>query len=474
MAPFSLDSLARVVRGPVTTGPDELARVGRDGSHLVGHPAACVAPHDRADVVALVAWARQEGVALVARGGGTSLDGESVPADGSIVVDLSSWNRVLEVEPVERWARVEPGVVNFDLQRALAPQAVFFPPNPGSWKASTIGGNVGTNASGPRSYRYGPTRAWIRELEVVLGTGERVRLGTRADKRSLGPDLLALFVGSEGTLGIVTEVTVRLARLPPVRRGLVLSIPAGSSIGEVPAVLSATPGTGLSAIEYLDRDCAAALVEDRSAEWPSDSALLVLEVEADHTSQAEERTATIREALRLLGVTRPPVVFDDSDRLWTLRGESSVVLDERVGQRVREDVAVPLRSIGPMVGELERIAREEGVRMYLFAHLGEGSLHPNFIVDPASDVAARVRARTLESSLRLGGTISAEHGVGRLKAPFVVQELGAGPLRLLEDVKRACDPDRILNPGVLYPAPRGGAGSSPSPSAAAGGRARPE
>ena len=220
-------SLASAVRGRVVTDPSLLARFARDGSHLSGRPSAVVMPADRDDVVALVAWARRHRTPLVARGGGTSLDGESVPPDGGVVVDLSGWSRLLEVDPEGLWARVEPGIVNYDLQRALRPYGSFFPPNPGSWTTSTVGGNVGTNASGMRSFRYGPTRAWVRELTAVLGTGASVHLGTRAAKRSVGPDLLQLFIGSEGTLGIVTEVTVRLAPLPPVRRGVAVPLPPG-------------------------------------------------------------------------------------------------------------------------------------------------------------------------------------------------------------------------------------------------------
>ena len=471
MTPFSITSLSRAVRGRVATDPGELARVGRDGSHLVGRPAASVAPEDADDLAELVRWARTERVPLVPRGAGTSLDGESVPADGAVVVDLAGWNALLEVEPRELWARVGPGIVNLDLQQALRPLGVFFPPNPGSWTQSTVGGNVATNASGPRSFRYGPTRHWVRAAEVVLGTGERWRVGGRAAKRSVGPDLLQLLVGSEGTLGILAEVTVRLAPLPEIRRGVVVAVPDGASLGTIATRLATAPGTGLSAVEYLDRACAAVLSERREVPWPAQGALLLLEVEASSELEADARLDRLGRTLAAVGLVAPPTVLADADELWTIRGESSVVLDERVGERIREDVAVPLGSVDPLAHELARIAATERVPLYLFAHLGEGSLHPNFAVDPSSRTAGRIRSAVLGASLRLGGTISAEHGIGRVKAPYLAREVGDVGVRLLEALKRACDPDGILNPGKLYPGPpdRGAEGPSRSPSGSEAG-----
>jgi len=412
-----------------------------------------VAPRDTRDVVALVRWARRTRTPIVPRGGGTSLDGESVPPDGGVVVDMSGWSRLLEVEPDGLWARVQPGMVNRDLARALRPYGLFFPPNPGSWTASTIGGNVGTNASGMRSFRYGPTRAWVREVEAVLGTGARVHLGSRVAKRSAGPDLLQLFVGSEGTLGVATEITVRLAPVPAVRLGGVVPVPPRTRLGALVTRLSRLPGSGLSAVEYLNRGSAAALAERRTVRWPRGSALLLLEVEAESTTEARRRLARVRRSLASVGVVGDVTVFDDADELWTLRGESGDVLLERFGQHVREDVAVPLPKVDALVVELARIARTEKVPYFLFGHLGEGSLHPNYAVDPGTPAAARIRAAVFRASRNLGGTISAEHGIGRVKRAFLAEELGEGAVALLGAVKRACDPDGILNPGKLYPAP---------------------
>jgi len=449
--PTDLEALRGAVRGPVEETAAARERAGRDGSHLNGRPRAVLAPRDVDDVVAAVAWARSTGIPLVPRGGGTSLDGESVPADGAVVVDLSGWRTIREVSALERWARVEPGVVNLDLQHALAPHRMFFPPNPGSWATSTIGGHVGTNASGPRSFRYGPTRAWVRALEVVLGTGERARLGSIAPKRSVGPELGELLVGSEGTLGIVTEVTVRLAPRPAVRWGAVVPVPPGARLGALAGRLAAAPGTGLSALEFVDAACARALVTGRGVDWPADGPLVLLEIEADDPADADARLGRVAAVLRAAGVPGIARRYDDADRLWSERGASGIVLDEQYGERIREDVAVPLPAVDALAAAIDGIARAEGVPVYTFGHLGEGSLHPNFVVDPTSPPADRIRSALYDAALGLGGTISGEHGVGRVKRPFVARELGPTGVRLLRAMKAACDPDGILNPGKLYP-----------------------
>lgn len=429
-----------------------------------------LAPRDVDDVVTLVRWARSNGVPLVARGAGTSLDGESVATQGGVVVDFTGWNSILEIRPHERAARVGPGVVNSDLQEALRPHGLFYPPNPGSWKASTIGGNVGTNASGPRSFRYGPTRSWVREVEAVLGTGDVVRWGSRAEKRSVGPDLLSLFVGSEGTLGIATEVTVRLALLPPVRLGIGVGLPEERGIGSLAASLAGARGTGLSAIEYLDRECAGDLADIPGLEPQEPGPLLLLEIEADDRADGGARLERVRRVLAQAGVSAPPTVYEDADALWTRRGAAGVALDRRLGLRIREDVAVPIGAIDRLIVELRRIAELERAPLYLFGHLGEGSLHPNYAIDPAGQAGARVRSAVLAASRALGGTISGEHGIGAVKVPYLEGELGAVGAGLLRTVKHACDPDGILNPGKLYPpAPADGRSSrSPSGSVTAG------
>ena len=458
-----LPSLDGVVRGRVATDLASLRVAGHDASHVPGAPLAVVSPVDEDDVRSLIGWARRHRLPLVARGGGTSLDGESVPFAGGIVVDLSRWDRVETIDPDERGAYVGPGVVNLALQRAVAPHGLFFPPNPGSWTSCTIGGNVATNASGPRSYRYGPTRRWVRELDVVLGNGRRLRLGTRAAKRSVGPDLLSLIVGSEGTLGIVTRIGVRLASIPPVRRGLLIPVPDRARLGDLAVRLGRAGAEGLAAIEYVDRASADALERLGRPLGPSGRAWILLEVEAPDSASADRQAEALSSVASSGSGPDRSVPFENADEMWTRRGESGVALDRELGPRVREDVAVPVGRTDELLDELARISAEEHVPLYLYGHLGEGSVHPNFAVDPESPAGARVRDRTLLAALALGGTVSAEHGIGSVKRPYVERELGPDAVEWLRAVKSWCDPDGVLNPGKLYPPPRAAERSSPSP-----------
>ena len=445
----ALDELSRICRGRLTLDPTALDRLSRDASPFHQMPRAAVQPRDAEDVVALVTWARRFRVPLVARGGGSSLDGESVPAEGGVVVDFSAWDAILELDDANRLARVQPGVINRELHRALVPRGLFFPPNPGSWTFSTLGGNVATNASGMRSFRYGATRAWVRGIEAVLGTGERVRLGHRARKSSTGPGLLGFMVGSEGTLALFTEITVALAPLPGARMGVVIPVPQDRDIGELALRLVASP-LPLSAIEYVDKPTAESLAEVARYRIPGDCALLLLEFESAQ-SERDRIMALAEEWLATLGFGGRAEVYPDADELWTLRGQSGDLLDRRLGARLREDVAVPLPRVGELLREIARIAQRAGVQVQIYAHLGDGNLHPNFVLDPTGEPAKAIRRELVLAARRMGGTISGEHGIGLAKGSFMGLEHGADGVSVLRRMKQVFDPDGILNPGKLYP-----------------------
>lgn len=454
------EALRAEVSGVKTEDPDALTRFASDASHLYQLPAAAVAPRDRDDVQRLVGWARRWKVPLVGRGGGSSLDGESVPPPSSVVVDFSGWNALVEIDDADRLVRVGPGVVNRDLHQTLASHGLFFPPNPGSWTTSTIGGNTATNASGPRSFRYGSTRTWVRGLEVVLGSGELLRVGHRTRKASTGPDLLGFFVGSEGTLGFFTEVCLALAPAPQRRIGLVLAVPDDLVFGTTLPRLLASPMPAFSAVEYLDRATAAALSRFASGRLPGDTALLLLELESSDT---EEGSDLERAAQRLVdaGFREEPVVYPDADQLWTLRGQSGEAV-EGEGVRVHEDVAVPWSRLDELIAGTRALSARHDVPVRLFGHLGDGNLHPGFVVDPLSERSRAVRRDLVMLTKRLGGTISAEHGVGALKASYLALEHGDVGVSVLEAFKQRCDPDGIMNPGKLYPGPALPAGTGSS------------
>jgi glycolate dehydrogenase FAD-linked subunit len=448
LSPKALASLHDLVGERLVVDPASIASFGRDASHVVGAPEAVVRPTDAAEVASLVAWARSNRVPLVPRGAGTSLDGESVPWSG-VVIDLSMWNRIAEIDPIGRIARVGPGVVNHDLQIAARAHGLFFPPNPGSWRTSTIGGNAATNASGPRSFRYGPSRAWIRAAEVVLGTGERLRVGSMAPKRSIGADLLQMLVGSEGTLGIFTELSVALAPAPARRAALGVALPDDARLGAIVAGLSRALSDGLAALEYLDRRCAETLARTPGSRLPTGAALLLLEVESSSEAEEGDRLQRLAERLRGLGVPSDPTVFPDADRLWTLRGESGTALDREMGERVREDVCVPISRLEELLALIVRTGQQAGVTACVYGHLGEASLHPNFAIDPTTPAAARLREKFLHGVLQLGGVVSGEHGIGAVKRGMFEDQVGAVGARVIRAMKSICDPDGILNPGKL-------------------------
>jgi D-lactate dehydrogenase len=471
----ALQDLASRVKGRLILRKEELARFQRDGSHLVGGAVAALLPADDRDVVETIQWARTNRVPLVARGGGSSLDGECVPSAGSVVVDFSGWNAILSVDSTHRTARVQPGVVNRELHRALADHRLFFPPNPGSWLTSTIGGNAATNAAGPRSFRYGATRRWVRGARVVLGTGEVVSLGHQTTKRSAGPELLDWVIGSEGTLGWFLELSVALAPRPEVRTGFVVPRPAKTRLGDFVARLLTNPGIPISAVEFIDAGCARELHRLTGRPLPEGRDLILLELES---SRAEEtrHLEQLLDAVNTAGGTDDPLVYPDADELWTLRGQSSLALDATLGERVREDVAVPLGQVDALLDAIHRISERLRVPVYVFGHLGDGNLHPNFVVDPASGVADAVRSELWQAARDLGGTTSAEHGIGVLKNAALAFEHPPPAFRAWREVKRVLDPDGILNPGKLEPPsnPRAAESVGSSPGAGGTGGTQPE
>lgn len=447
--PRPLPPVPSSLRSRFTFEPADLDRVAHDASPAPGRPAARFTPRGESDVAALVRWARKGRVPVVARGAGTSLDGESAPVRGGVVVDFSGMSRVLEINEEDLWARVQPGVVNYRLQEALRPHGLFYPPNPGSWERSTIGGNAATNASGFRSFRYGPTRAWVVQARAVLGTGETVTAGTLTWKRSAGADLLPSLLGSEGTLALFTELTLRLVPLPARRVGLLAPVPPGASLGKIARGLQWAKREGLSAVEWVDARVAGVLARDVALPLEPGSGALLLEVETPR-EVVEDVASRWQGGLRPLGIEGPVRPFEDAEALWRARGQAGTLLDRELGPRVREDVAVPLSQWDRLTERVQRLAKEQGVGLVMYAHLGEGSLHPNFLIEPGSARAAVLRRALWTIAWSLGGTASAEHGLGSLKAAAFVREHGAPSVRALRALKDALDPDGIFNPGKFW------------------------
>jgi glycolate oxidase len=453
--PF-LDALQRLLSpGQVLTSPADCAPYGRDMSIYAAVPEAVVLAHNTADVQRVMALAGREGVPVTPRGAGTSVTGAVIPVRRGLVLDLSGMNRILTINRVDRYAVVEPGVVLSRLNAALAPR-LFFPPDPGSQEMATLGGMISTNASGKNALKYGATGDYVLALEVVLASGEVVRFGHTTPKASAGFDLTRLFVAAEGTLGVITEATLRL--LPrPEAAGLVLAGFPSLETAARAAVHILAAGLPLSACELMDCLSLADFSRQVGLDFPDTEALLLLEAEAPAAHLAAH-TAALAELCRRHGASCHHRIMDPPTReqVWRLRRllVSSLTAAGGAARLVpmAEDLGVPVSRVPEAMRRSKELAAQHGVPVVLFGHVGDGNIHTTFIINP-QESEAWARAGRLAAELHrlageLGGTVSAEHGIGLAKAPFLAAELGPGH-RLMQEIKGLLDPRGVLNPGKL-------------------------
>ncbi|MFT4050754.1 MAG: FAD-linked oxidase C-terminal domain-containing protein [Microbacterium sp.] len=428
----------------------DAVRADRSGWPGAARPAGVIRPASVAEVQDAVAWAHDTRTPLIARGAGSGLAAAATGLPDAVVLDLTALDRILEIDADEQLARVEPGVITAALDAAASAHGLFYAPDPGSVGISTIGGNIATNAGGLRGAKYGVTREHVLALDVVLADGTLVRVGRSTLKGVAGYDLVGLFTGSEGTLGIVVGATLRL--LPrPVRTATASAafadvetaaraVTAITRSGARPAVLELVDGATLAAIDDLEGTALRAL----------GGALLIVQTDG---FGAEEELAVITRSIAGLA-QHVEVAGDDAEaeRLLFARRRALPAL-EAIGRPLIEDIAVPRSRLAEAVDRIGRIGREEGVRIFVFGHAGDGNLHPIIVTDaaPATEpvpTAAQAAAdRIFALALELGGTITAEHGVGRLKRDWLARELGPDVLALQRRLRETFDPRGILNPG---------------------------
>jgi glycolate oxidase len=433
-----------------TYGTDALKR---------GRPADIVVfPGNTEEVAAVVRLCAERRIPIVPRGGGTGYTGGSVPSHGGVVVSLERMNRILEIDEANLLAVVQPNVVTGDLQDAVEKVGLFYPPDPASLRQSVIGGNVAECAGGPRAFKYGTTKRYVLGLEVVLPTGEIIETGGKVVKNVVGYDLTQLLVGSEGTLAIITKIILRLVPKPPVQQTLRATFQTVESAADavvniirervVPAALELIDGDSLEAV--------ARNLDVRSLAPEGTEALLLLEVDGTPEAVAEE-AARVEQACRAAGATEVLRAGDEAERqeLWRVRRELSMSLKTIASLKLNHDVVVPKGRIPALFALVRDIRERFGLRIPCFGHAGDGNIHVNIMVDRdnAEEVA---RAHQAERELFAGvvaleGSISGEHGIGFAKAPFLAMELSADEIALMKRVKRAFDPDGILNPGKVFP-----------------------
>ena len=432
----------------------DMVSYASDASEHRHRPDAAVWVTQTEQVSRILKLANQERFPVIPRGAGTGLTGLAVPVRGGLVIDLGQMNRILEVRIPDRYVVVQPGVVYADLENRLAPHGYMFPPDPASGKAATLGGNVATNAGGLRGAKYGTTRDYVLALEVVLPDGDILRTGTRTMKTASGFDLVRLFVGSEGTLGVVTEITLKINPKPPVtatcsavfddirRAGDAVSAIMRSGI--IPAVL-----------EILDDECLHALIEYDRLDLPQAAAMVLAETDAYTDAENDFQIERILEIFRnhdARHVQRAESAGQVA-KLWQGRKAVGASICRMAYNRVVEDITVPISRVAELLAATKEISRRHAIPIATLGHLGDGNLHPNILFD-GRDPDQRRRAELVAGELftlgiELGGTLTGEHGIGLAKAPFMTLEHSPVAMRVMRQIKHLFDPNDILNPGKM-------------------------
>lgn len=444
----------------ISSDPVILYAYATDVSQEEGAPDVIVRPERAEDVEQVVKYAARHHVPVIPRGAATGAAGGVVPVAGGIVLDFTRMNKILAVDLENRSVVVQPGVVQEDLNAHLAPLGFFFPVIPGSAAMATIGGMVGNDASGRKTIRYGTTKEWVRNLEVVFANGVRTRLGRPVLKSVAGYDLTRLVVGSEGTLAVVTEITLRIAPIPRFTRVVQAVYDDLARAGRTVARVFTLPVTP-SSMEILDQSSLRALhAYAPELELPTDAeAILLVEIEGFNEASLAEQAKIVAEECEAVGAgeIRTATTPAEVDRLWEARSlvgaAANNVRDGYARVYVGEDIVVPVSRIPEILKALRELSRKYDFPIVVFGHIGDGNLHPAVTIrkEKACDLEAlrALETEIHETVLALDGSVTGEHGIGRARKKYMPRELGVA-YEIMRLVKRALDPDDILNPGVIF------------------------
>ncbi len=439
--------------GKVSSSRETLDAHSTDKWYASHPPEVVVFAESTADVSAVLSFARENGIPVTTRGAGYGYVGGCVPASGGIVLSTARMNRILGLHPEDGVAIVQPGVITGDLQSAAAALGWEYPPDPASLKDCSIGGNIATNAGGPRCLKYGVTRNYILGLEVVLADGQILRTGGRVHKNKTGFDLIGLFTGSEGMLGVVTEATLRLIPRPASRAMLAAIFPEfAAAAAAVQAILNS--GHLPSALEITDSFTLAAARKRLGPEvFPPGNAHLIVEIDGRPAAVASE-IRELRELLHHLGASHIELAPDEAscERIWKLRREFSYSLRDTGLTKLNEDIVVPRSKLVELVAFARELEAETGIPIACFGHAGDGNIHTNLMVRDYENPAVREHAdaaldRLFHWIIAHGGAITGEHGVGLAKKPWIRAALGEVAFDVHRALKQGLDPSGILNPG---------------------------
>ncbi|MEA3485531.1 MAG: FAD-binding oxidoreductase [Candidatus Aerophobetes bacterium] len=423
-------------------------------------PSVVVRPASAEEIQKIIRYANKEKIPVIARGAGTGEAGSAVPIDGGVVLDLKRMNKIKEIRIGDLLCRVEPGVVNDELNRELKESGFFFPPTPGSGKVCTIGGMIANNASGIRAIKYGATRDSVLGLKVVLPQGELVSLGTQTIIHSSGYQLARLIVGSEGTLGIIVEATIRLKPLPEKRA---VGKAVFHKLEDAGKAISAIIAGGItpSALEILDEIVIKAINKVFDIGLPEAEAMILFECDGNEAS-IDYEVSKIKKVCQefnsfSIDISNDP---EEMEKIWEVRSSafpaSSRYKEDLVRVTLAEDVAVPVSKVSELVTGIHKIASKNGIIISTYGHAGEGLIHPNFLINPELseqwEKAKKAASEVFAFAQSLGGTTSGEHGIGISKASYFKKER-KNSLDMMRRIKKALDPNNILNPHKLMDAP---------------------
>jgi glycolate oxidase subunit GlcD len=444
-------SLADVVSPDSLVEPQGRWLADLMGRGVQGTAAAVVLPADVDEVASVMRWCYANDVALTARGGGTGLAGGAIPVEGGVVIGFERLNRVRQFDPLLWRIHVEAGVTTADVQRLARENSLRFPPDPGAAEISQIGGNIACNAGGPHAFKYGVTGQWVTGIEVVIPPGEIVRVGGPIRKDVAGYDVKSLLVGSEGTLGLVTAAWLRLVPAPELELPVIgLYRDADAGISAIERVLAS--GVVPAAIEYLDAVTLQFSGDAYPFGLPEDAAFMVITEADGAVTEARRVAGELREALgdEAVAVHAPESPAEVAE-LWRWRGGAAFAILAQRGGAFSEDIAVPLDRLRDVARETLEIGKRHDIPALSFGHAGDGNIHSTFLFSPESADEERradeACSDLFELALRLGGTVSGEHGIGWLKRGQLVHQLGPTGYDLHTRIKQAFDPKGLLNPG---------------------------